>query len=163
MAEGSQTDNLCNASARGDLPQVLLLLENGADINGYNKYGRTALQVVKLGAPAVAEALLKAGARPNLRDPVCGLTVMHDAAREGFADMVLVLLAYGANVNLVDTRGNLPLHLAAREGHLEAVKLLIGSTADPRKANGLGYTACQLALAYNKLDTAAYITEYLNQ
>lgn len=45
MAEGSQTDKLCTASARGDLPAVLFLLENGADVNGYNIYGRTALQV----------------------------------------------------------------------------------------------------------------------
>lgn len=38
-------DNLCKASARGNLPEVLLLLQNGADVNGFNRYNRTALQV----------------------------------------------------------------------------------------------------------------------
>lgn len=38
-------DKLCKASARGDLPEVLLLLQNGADVNGFNRYNRTALQV----------------------------------------------------------------------------------------------------------------------
>ena len=38
-------DKLCNASARGNLPEVLSLLTNGTDVNGFNKYNRTALQV----------------------------------------------------------------------------------------------------------------------
>ncbi|XP_054459098.1 cyclin-dependent kinase 4 inhibitor C isoform X2 [Anoplopoma fimbria] len=154
-------DPLCNASASGDLPKVLVLLRNGADVNGSNKYNRTALQVVKLGNAAVVEALLLEGADPNQRDPVCGLTVMHDAAREGYRQSVSVLVDHGADVNLVDERGNLPLHLAAMEGNLEATRLLIGLTADPRAPNGQGYTAGQLAHIHNKEDTATCIHEYL--
>uniref|UniRef100_A0A8C2Z4V3 Cyclin-dependent kinase inhibitor 2C (p18, inhibits CDK4) n=1 Tax=Cyclopterus lumpus TaxID=8103 RepID=A0A8C2Z4V3_CYCLU len=123
-------DQICNASASGNLPRVLVLLQNGANVNGLNKYNRTALQVVKLGDAAVVEALLRAGADPNLRDPVCGLTVMHDAAREGFIESVRALVDYGADLNLVDEQGNLPLHLAAREGHLE---LWWGQTAYPKR------------------------------
>lgn len=48
MAEGSQANKLSNASARGDLPEVWSLLENGADVNGLNNYGRTSLQVGRL-------------------------------------------------------------------------------------------------------------------
>uniref|UniRef100_A0A8D3A1K6 Cyclin-dependent kinase inhibitor 2C (p18, inhibits CDK4) n=1 Tax=Scophthalmus maximus TaxID=52904 RepID=A0A8D3A1K6_SCOMX len=104
---------LCNAAASGNLPDVLFWLQNGADVNGLNKYKRTALQVVMLGSTSVVEALLAAGARPDVRDPVLGLTVTHDAARGGFAHTVRALLQHGANVDLVDDRGNLPLHLAA--------------------------------------------------
>ncbi|KAF7667081.1 hypothetical protein LDENG_00078890 [Lucifuga dentata] len=120
-------------------------------------------KVVKLGTPDVAEALLRAGANPNLRDPICSLTVTHDAARDGFLDTVRVLVEHGAEVNLADDHGNLPLHLAAREGHLEVVKLLMGLTANPEKPNGLGYTACQLALSYRKTDIAEYISEYMKR
>lgn len=38
-------DKLCNASAKGDLSKVLLLLQDGAAVNGLNTYNRTALQV----------------------------------------------------------------------------------------------------------------------
>ncbi|KAM7409934.1 hypothetical protein PAMA_001425 [Pampus argenteus] len=155
-------DKLCNASASGNLPEVLFLLQNEADVNGFNTFNRTALQVVKLGNDAVVEALLEAGANPNVRDPVCSLTVTHDAAREGFERTVRVLVEHGADVNLVDEQGNLPLHLAAREGHLEVVRLLIGLTADPKKPNGLRFTAGQLAQLHQRTDTAAYIDEYLS-
>uniref|UniRef100_A0A665UTJ8 Cyclin-dependent kinase inhibitor 2C (p18, inhibits CDK4) n=1 Tax=Echeneis naucrates TaxID=173247 RepID=A0A665UTJ8_ECHNA len=110
--------DLCSASARGDLNGVQLLLQDGTNVNGFNRFLRTALQVVMLGSTAVVRALLEWGADPNLRDPDCGLTVTHDAAREGFVDTVRLLLEYGADANQVDNRGNLPLHLAAREGHL---------------------------------------------
>lgn len=43
----SKVESLCNASARGDLEKVLYLLQEGADINGRNKYKRTPLQVSK--------------------------------------------------------------------------------------------------------------------
>lgn len=114
-----------------------------------------------MGSTAVIEALLRAGADPNLRDPVLGLTVMHDAAREGFADSVRVLLAYGADPNLVDDTGNLPLHLAATEGHLEATRQLIAATADPRAPNGLGHSAGQEARIHKRVETAQYIEDYL--
>lgn len=120
------------------------------------------MQVVKLGNSALVHALLTAGANPDLRDPACGLTVMHDAAREGFADTVRVLLEHGADTNVVDNSGNLSLHLAAREGHLEVVRLLIERTANPETPNSLGYTACQLASLYQRVDTVLYINQYLS-
>ncbi|KAF0042155.1 hypothetical protein F2P81_005687 [Scophthalmus maximus] len=119
-----------------------------------------------LGSTSVVEALLAAGARPDVRDPVLGLTVTHDAARGGFAHTVRALLQHGANVDLVDDRGNLPLHLAATAGHLDAVRLLIGRTAEPRMPDNQGRTAGQLARECEHLPgrmaTANYIEEYLS-
>ncbi|XP_038135248.1 cyclin-dependent kinase 4 inhibitor C-like [Cyprinodon tularosa] len=131
----SLTDALCNASASGNIEKVLLLLQAGANVNGLNRFGRTALQVVKLGHSALVEALLDKGADPNALDPVQHLSVTHDAAREGFVDTVRVLIHHGADVNRVDQHGNLPLHLAEREGHQEVVKLLLEHTADHRGPN----------------------------
>ncbi|AWP10979.1 putative cyclin-dependent kinase 4 inhibitor C [Scophthalmus maximus] len=126
----------------------------------------SVVQVVMLGSTSVVEALLAAGARPDVRDPVLGLTVTHDAARGGFAHTVRALLQHGANVDLVDDRGNLPLHLAATAGHLDAVRLLIGRTAEPRMPDNQGRTAGQLARECEHLPgrmaTANYIEEYLS-
>ncbi|XP_067369031.1 cyclin-dependent kinase 4 inhibitor C isoform X2 [Channa argus] len=161
MADRSLTDKLCNASASGNLHEVSILLQDGAHVNGFNTYKRTALQVVKLGNSALVEHLLVARADPNIRDPVLSLTVTHDAAREGFADAVRALIQHGADVNLVDEKGNLPLHLAAREGHLTVVQLLMEHTINPQTPNGQGYTAGQLAREHRRIDTADYIDAYL--
>ncbi|XP_023130359.1 cyclin-dependent kinase 4 inhibitor C isoform X2 [Amphiprion ocellaris] len=163
MAERSVSDQLCDASATGDLQTLLFLLQNGAEVNGRNRYNRTPLQVVRWSCTPVVEALLWAGADVTVRDPVLNLTVTHDAARAGFGDSVCALLNYGANVNSVDQLGNLPLHLAAEEGNLEVVQLIIGLTADPEAANGEGLTARQLAERRGKMETARCIDEYLGQ
>ncbi|XP_013881599.1 cyclin-dependent kinase 4 inhibitor C [Austrofundulus limnaeus] len=120
----SKVESLCNASARGDMESCLHLLHEGAAINGQNQYRRTPLQVVKLGHTRLVRTLLAAGANPNERDPLLRLTVTHDAAREGFVETVRALIEYGADVNLADDNGNLPLHLAEKEGHVEVVQLL---------------------------------------
>uniref|UniRef100_A0A669DV91 Cyclin-dependent kinase inhibitor 2C (p18, inhibits CDK4) n=1 Tax=Oreochromis niloticus TaxID=8128 RepID=A0A669DV91_ORENI len=101
----SLSDQLCNACAAGNLLEIITLLQNGADVNGKNVFNRTAIQVVKLGDSRVIETLLQAGANPNVPDPSCGLTVTHDAAREGFVDSVRALLTYGADVNIADEKG----------------------------------------------------------
>lgn len=119
-------------------------------------------QVVMMGSTAVVNALLEAGADPNKRDPVLRLTVTHDAARTGFVDTVRALMSHGAGVNLADTRGNLPLHLAAMEGRQQVVELLIGHTAEPQTLNQQGYTAAQLARLHGRTSTAEYIDAYMS-
>ncbi|XP_036378535.1 cyclin-dependent kinase 4 inhibitor C [Megalops cyprinoides] len=161
MADSSEANRLASASARGDLTEVEVILQNGADVNEKNAFGRTALQVMKLGNPAIAEALLKANADPNVRDPLGGLTVLHDTARDGYADTLRVLVEYGADVNMLDNEGNLPLHLAAREGNLDVVKFLIQRTTDPSRRNVKGKTAYDLATMHNRHSTAQWIEEYI--
>ncbi|KAJ8376475.1 hypothetical protein SKAU_G00070550 [Synaphobranchus kaupii] len=159
MADPSEANRLTSASARGDLTEVKVILQNGADVNERNVFGRTALQVMKLGNPAIAEALLQANAYPNVRDPLGGLTVLHDTARDGYADTVRVLVDHGADVNMQDNDGNLPLHLAAREGHLDVVGFLIQRTTEPMRQNRNGKTAYDLATMHSA--TAQCIQEYM--
>ena len=39
------TDELCKASARGERDKVKFLLQHGANVSGFNRFNRTALQV----------------------------------------------------------------------------------------------------------------------
>ncbi|XP_048832270.1 cyclin-dependent kinase 4 inhibitor C [Brienomyrus brachyistius] len=144
MADLTEANKLTSASARGDLSEVETLLQSGADVNKANRFGRTALQVMKLGVPGLAEMLLEAKADPNKRDPVKDLTIAHDAARDGYLDTLRVLVKYGADVNAVDSDGNLPLHLAAQAGCLDVVEFLKQCTADQ------GSTADDLVPTHSK-------------
>ncbi|KAL7828658.1 hypothetical protein SRHO_G00322920 [Serrasalmus rhombeus] len=160
MAEASDANRLCTAAARGDLRETQLILQGNVDVNERNKFGRAPLQVVKLGCPRVAEVLLQAKADPNARDPVKRLTITHDAARDGYVDMLEVLVTYGADVNLQDSDGNLPLHLASREGHLNAVRYLAPLTAWPFLRNREDFTPLDVALAHHRADVAQWLQTY---
>jgi len=65
----------------------------------------------------------------NTRDEDGRTALMH-AATEGLAEMVNVLIAGGASVNLVDREnGQAALHFASQGWHIEVVKKLINSNA----------------------------------
>ncbi|XP_061594229.1 cyclin-dependent kinase 4 inhibitor C isoform X2 [Cololabis saira] len=121
-----------------------------------------SFKVVMLGHSRLIQVLLAAGADPDLPDPRLGLTVTHDAARQGFGESVRVLVSGGADVNLLDWDGNLPLHLAAAGGHLEALRALLPRTADPGQADGWGRSPWRLAIDHQQLDAAAAISQYLD-
>ncbi|XP_074077580.1 cyclin-dependent kinase 4 inhibitor C isoform X2 [Macrotis lagotis] len=143
-------EQLASAAARGDLERLSDLLRGGVSADAENSFGRTALQVMKLGNPEIARRLLLRGANPNLKDRT-GFAVLHDAARAGFLDTLQTLLEFQADVNVEDDNGNLPLHLVAREGHLPVVEFLLRHTAcrvDHR--NHQGDTACDVARLYRR-------------
>jgi ankyrin repeat protein len=62
---------------------------------------------------------------------------LHDAAGDGDVVTIRTLVAQGADVEAVDDDGDWPLHVAALEGHVEAVKTLVELThpADTSRSN----------------------------
>lgn len=153
-------NELASAAARGDLVQVTNLLEKNVNVNSPNGFGRTALQVMKLGNPEVARRLLQRGADPDLKDGA-GFAVLHDVARAGFLDTLQTLLAFQADVNVEDREGNLPLHLAAQEGHLPVVAFLLEHTPSRvQHRNRRGDTALDLARLYKRHAVAQLLQEH---
>ncbi|XP_030050080.1 cyclin-dependent kinase inhibitor 2A [Microcaecilia unicolor] len=121
-------DALTRAAARGDLLLVQSLLEGGTDPNGMNSFHRTAIQVMKLGNPMLAELLLRYGADPNVPDPTTGSCPVHDAAREGFLDTLQVLVRGGARLDQCDKWGRTPIDLVPR--HLGKPSTPVGGSKD---------------------------------
>jgi ankyrin repeat protein len=121
---------VADAASRGDTTTIERLLKSGADVNGQQADGATALQwAAYRGDARLAERLLKAGARPGLANRN-GATPLWLAAMRGDAAVIQALLKGGADANEPLPLGRRPLMLAARSGHVEAVHALLEHGAD---------------------------------
>ncbi|KAK2119847.1 Cyclin-dependent kinase inhibitor 2A [Saguinus oedipus] len=74
-------------------------------------------KVMMMGSARVAELLLLHGAEPNCADPATLTRPVHDAAREGFLDTLVALHRAGAQLDVRDAWGRLPVDLAEERGH----------------------------------------------
>ncbi|XP_006098191.2 cyclin-dependent kinase inhibitor 2A [Myotis lucifugus] len=119
-------DLLAAAAARGRAEEVQALLQAGASPNAPNSHGRTPIQVMMMGSTRVAELLLIHGADPNCADPATLTRPVHDAAWEGFLDTLVALHRAGAQLDVRDAWGRLPVDLAEERGHRHIVGYLRG-------------------------------------
>ncbi|XP_077070521.1 dynein axonemal heavy chain 12 isoform X2 [Siphateles boraxobius] len=120
------------AVVHGLRENATFLLQNGCDPDCKNEDGDSAL-VAGLAAQAghlnVVEVLLQKGAsvwsKPHLPGSV---SVLFDAAASGNPDIISLLLEYGADPNVPNNTGHLPIHRVAYRGHLLALEQLIPVT-----------------------------------
>lgn len=137
-AFGSLSSPLHLAAAKGHHEIAALLLENGADVNGRNIYGQTALmQACRFGHWEVVQTLLLFRCNVSKADSLSGRTALHVAAAGGHVRCARLLLAgAGAGRSKLVNRaasgggGVTALHLAALHGHADCVHLLVDERAD---------------------------------
>jgi ankyrin repeat protein len=72
-------------------------------------------------------------------------TCLHIASSRGSLDVVRLLLNYGANTNVRDCVGNLPIHLAIISSHVPVVTLLLEAGTDIHSLDVNGKTVLHLA------------------
>ena len=103
----------------GDISITRLLLERGASIVP-DAEGLFPQHLVarKGGSPEILLALREHGADLDQRDKVYQWTPLFHAASEGYKDCVRVLIANGADVDLLDEKGLSAMYYATWEGHL---------------------------------------------
>jgi ankyrin repeat protein len=151
--------------------------------------GDTALMMAaRTGTVAAVRLLLEAGANVNAKESWGGTTPLMWAASEGHADAARMLIAAGADVSArsnyvaaANGRGFegrtplagdagakvadfasgwlTPLTLAAREGHLELARILVGAGADVDAVTGDGKTALAVAIFNGNYGLASFLVD----
>lgn len=113
------------AVLKGRKPMTSLLLTHGADPNIQDMLGWTPLmRAVETNRLFIVQTLL---AQPNTLVNAAdgnGMTALHVAAALGHADMVKLLLAYGADARARDGADRTPSVLAQQGRHGEVARLL---------------------------------------
>ncbi|KAK3611376.1 hypothetical protein CHS0354_036573 [Potamilus streckersoni] len=151
----------CHACKKGNIYAVMRLLQIGADINDQQENtGHTGLHLaVYNNRRDIVDYLLK---MPKI-DKECrtkeGQSALHIATKEGFFEMVKLLIESGLAINGVDSKKNTCLHLCVtrkvtdKEVNLSEtiVKYLIQKGVDINIKNQDGQTAFDLAPAQLKV------------
>ena len=147
-----------DAAKNGDVPAIIAALDAGADVNESDG-GETPLYfAVRRGQLAAAKLLIERGAKVNAVSNYWGSLLMMASAKSR-VDLMALLLANGAYPNSF-INGESVLHVAAKNGCLACVKMLVEAGAD---VNALTYGTCgigtpiHLAIRYGYSQVADYL------
>lgn len=126
-----------------------LVQQEGADVNGRDRFGRTPLMVAAYRHDiAVARTLIALGANVNALEHQ-SYDAIAIAVVENDLEMLALLLASGANARAVTSPyGSTALIAAARLGHAGAVEALLAAGAPVDHVDYLGQTALTAAIVY---------------
>ena len=119
-----------------------VLLAHGADVNRANDGGSTPLShAAFLCNLELVQLFLDSGADVNIQmetgeTALFGIGCYVDSSPAARIETLRLLLAHGANPNIVNEEGACVLSYAAVRGHMDAVKLLLEAGADPNLCDG---------------------------
>jgi ankyrin repeat protein len=144
MARAAQhaAAELILAAERGDSARVTAQLAAGVAVDVRDARGRTALLVAtRADRIETARLLIAAGADVNAKDAIHDSPFLY-AGAEGRNEILRLLLATG-RVDLASTNryGGTALIPAAHHGHVETVRILLGTAINIDHVNNLGWTA----------------------
>ncbi|KAJ8681224.1 hypothetical protein QAD02_017011 [Eretmocerus hayati] len=129
----SGTSCLHLAVQKIDLKLTRMLLDAGAELNVFNKWGHTPLHVAVSKDLQIVKLLITRGADVNAVDADAPLSEgcypLHMAVRAGKGEAVEYLIENGADVDAPNLRAHTALHIAASK-RLDLVELLIKGGAN---------------------------------
>ncbi|XP_063913940.1 uncharacterized protein LOC135130477 isoform X2 [Zophobas morio] len=93
------------------------------------------------------------------KDEANACTALHNACSNGHYDVAVYLIENGADVNVKNVNGDVPLCFAANSGYLDIVKLLMEHGAELDVPNHHGTTGLYAAAANGHLKTVEFLYE----
>jgi len=144
---------------------VKFLLSQGVDVNAKDKEGFTPLILASdRNRPSVVQTLLDGNADVNAKCDCSGYlsggwTALMIASREGRADIVRMLVAKHAVVDLRNNAGRTALAAAAGKGDAEVARILLDDGADPNARDDDGKTPLKYATAEGNLDVVRLLVQ----
>lgn len=142
------------AARTGNLELIGFLVSNRAAINQRNRFGDTAILLAAIkGSVASVELLHQGGAQ---LDP-SGWTALHYAVFSESIDLVEWLLKKGSKLDARAPNGQTALMLAAKQGKLAQVKLLVDADADMDLEDFDGKSALAWARAGDHNEVVAFL------
>ena len=125
--------------------KILILTENGLDVNHKDSSGSLALNIAcREGHTDLVSLLLKCRADVNFQDGE-GLSSLMEAVSCGHLEICLLLFRYRAKVNLQDSKGWSALMLAVTAGHIDFVLLLLERRAEINFQDASGTSSLMLS------------------
>ena len=150
---GILDENLRLAAEEGNVLRIERLLNRGADIEGRDDYGESALMYAAAADKVtVLEALIDRGAEVDGRN-VHGAAALMLASSAGALGSIEILLNRGADINARNKVGMTALMTAAYHNQAEAVSLLLSRGADAAMRRGVKRkTALDIAVEEGNLE-----------
>ncbi|KAF5337853.1 hypothetical protein D9758_016158 [Tetrapyrgos nigripes] len=138
---------------------ILLMMENGADVNAQGGQYGTALQAASWGGNVdIVKLLLENGADLNAQGGQYG-NALQAASSKGNVDIVKLLLENGADVNAQGEEYGTALQDASYRGYVDIVKLLLENGADVNAQGGKYSNALQAASVEGNVDIVKLLLE----
>jgi ankyrin repeat protein len=136
------TRSLIQAAEAGDLAAAREALAAGANIDGQDERGRTAVMAAThANQVEMVRALIEAGADVDIRDNRLDNPFLY-AGAEGLLEILRLTIDAGADPRLTNRFGGTALIPAAERGHVEVVRELLARTdVNVNHVNNLGWTA----------------------
>ncbi|XP_071141938.1 cyclin-dependent kinase 4 inhibitor C-like [Mytilus edulis] len=117
---------LVRAAKEGNVEDVKVCLQFGADINYKDNGGLTSLMyAADRGHLEVTRQLILIGCDKEATTDFHGVTAMMLAARGGQLEVVRLLIDKKCNKDVTTYDGKTALHLAAKFGHLQVTRYLV--------------------------------------
>ncbi|CAJ1947980.1 unnamed protein product [Sphenostylis stenocarpa] len=131
-------DKLCVAARKGEARSIQKLLENGADLNGRDQHGWTALHRASLkGRIDAVKVLVEREVEVDAKDED-GYTALHCAAEAGHADVTEFLVKKGADVEARTGRGLSALQIAESLHYVGITRVLVNGGASRENSGQVG-------------------------
>ena len=119
-----------------------------------------------VGSEEILALLIDSGANVNARDRVIGDTtkssVLHYAAIRGNTSCVKILLERKTKINSKNSHWETPLMVAAGEGRVEVMRVLLAAGADPSIATRWGHTLMHAAITNENIAVLEIALRYIN-